>query len=91
MFGDRDEVQARVLASAIAFGLNGLHKVDLGKGKDWGQYQDGLIKLSRGEWQPFDFFHELTHFHEAFARKTNDRKLIKLYDLGKRIILKRIV
>ena len=53
---------------------------NLGKGKDWGQYQDGVIKLSKGEWQPFDFFHELTHFHEAYVRKTGNKKGIKLYE-----------
>lgn len=57
----------------------------LGKGT-WGQYYDGLIKLARGEWQPIDFFHELTHFHEAVSRKIGDRKMIKMYESLDRLV-----
>ena len=34
LYGDHDEIEKRILSHALAFGINGLHKVDYRKGKD---------------------------------------------------------
>ena len=61
---------------------------NLGRGKSWGEYEDGKIRLAQGKFEPIDFFHELTHFHEAYVRKVGDQTGIRLYDQLDNIVIR---